>query len=76
MLILRYISISVNRFAHTLLIFARLNVVWTVDKTQNAKKAGDLPPETEIYNLFDGIVSFTKSHIRDEWIERNFHFQS
>ena len=23
---------------------------------------------TELYNLFDGIVSFTRSHIRDQWL--------
>ncbi len=50
------------------------NIVWTIDKAQKAKKVGDLPPETELYNLFDGIISFTKCHIRDAWIEKNLRF--
>lgn len=54
------------------------DVVWTLDKFGNKsnpiKKAGDIPPETEMYNLFDGIISFTESHIRDEWIDRTFKF--
>ncbi len=35
---------------------------------------GDLSPDTEVYNLFDGIISFTESHIRDPWLEQIFHF--
>lgn len=27
---------------------------------------------SELFNLFDGIVSFTKSHMRDEWLVRTF----
>jgi hypothetical protein len=50
------------------------DVVWALDKTGRVKKAKDLPPETEIYNLFDGIIAFTESHFRDEWIARIFQF--
>lgn len=50
------------------------DIVWTIDETGKAKKAGDLPQEKEIYNLFDGIITFTHSYVRDEWIERNFRF--
>ena len=50
------------------------DVVWTIDKTQKAKKVRDLPEDMNIYNLFDGIISFTQCHIRDEWIEENFVF--
>jgi hypothetical protein len=50
------------------------DIVWTIDESGRARKAGDLPPEAEVYNLFDGIISFTKSHIRDNWLERTFNF--
>lgn len=50
------------------------DIVWTLDETGKAKKAADLPPEKDIYNLFDGIITFTHSYVRDEWISRNFQF--
>lgn len=50
------------------------DIVWTLDETGKAKKVGDLPPEKEIYNLFDGIITFTQSHVRDDWIKQNFQF--
>lgn len=50
------------------------DIVWTLDETGKAKKAADLPPEKDIYNLFDGIITFTHSYVRDEWISRNFKF--
>jgi hypothetical protein len=50
------------------------DVIWTLDETGKAKKIADLPPEKEIYNLFDGIITFTQSHVRDDWISENFQF--
>jgi hypothetical protein len=50
------------------------DVVWTIDKTKTAKRVGDLPAEQEVYNLFDGIISFTESYARDEWIASTFKF--
>lgn len=50
------------------------DVVWTIDKTKKAKVVGDLPSSQEVYNLFDGIVSFTESYARDEWIAGTFKF--
>ncbi|KAF3887578.1 MULTISPECIES: alpha-amylase family protein [Nostocales] len=50
------------------------DIVWTLDTTGQAKKVGDLPLDREIYNLFDGIITFTQSHVRDEWIQQNFQF--
>ena len=29
----------------------------------------------ELYNLFDGIVSFTRTHIRDDWLSKTFDWQ-
>lgn len=50
------------------------DVVWVQDETRLAKTAGELPPGKLLYNLFDGILSFTRSHSRDEWISNAFKF--
>jgi hypothetical protein len=50
------------------------DVVWTLDENGTAKKVGDLPDERPIYNLFDGIISFTRNVARDEWIRDVFKF--
>lgn len=50
------------------------DVVWAQDETRLAKTAGELPPSKSLYNLFDGILSFTRSHSRDEWISDAFKF--
>lgn len=50
------------------------DIVWTVDKTKQAKNISHLPPETVLYNLFDGIIAFTEIYNRDEWIRKTFEF--
>ena len=50
------------------------NVVWTLDPTGSAQKVRDLPPEQEVYNLFDGIVTFTRNIVRNEWLKQTFLF--
>jgi len=50
------------------------DIVWTVDATGTAKTAKDLAPDAELFNLFDGIIAFTRNYARDEWIERQFQF--
>lgn len=50
------------------------DVVWLIDKSRKAKAVGDLPDDTHVYSLFDGIISFTESHIRDKWLTENFSF--
>ncbi len=50
------------------------DVIWAVDRFSSGTKAGALDPETPVYNLFDGILSFTRSDIRDEWIKEIFSF--
>ncbi len=50
------------------------DIVWTLDETGKAQQVADLPPEKNLYNLFDGIITFTHSYVRDEWIARNFQF--
>lgn len=50
------------------------DIVWTIDETGQAKTVADLPADQKIFNLFDGIITFTESHIRDEWINQKFRF--
>lgn len=46
------------------------DVIWTLDETGTAADWEDLPDGKPLYNLFDGIVSFTKSEIRDPEVAR------
>lgn len=50
------------------------NVVWALDPTGSAQKARDLPPDQELFNLFDGIVTFTRNIARNEWLKQTFRF--
>ena len=53
------------------------SIVWAFDEEGAAKTAGDLPPDTALYGLTDGIITFTESTMRDdEWIKRNFTFDA
>lgn len=45
------------------------DLIWTISKEKNIKVIGDLPPETPLYNLFDGIITFTESYVKDKWVE-------
>lgn len=37
------------------------DIVWTLDETGTAKRIADLPAQKDVYNLFDGIITFTKA---------------
>ena len=50
------------------------DVIWSLDKSCSVTRAQQLDPNTPIYNLFDGILSFTRSDIRDAWIADIFDF--
>lgn len=50
------------------------DIVWTKTSEKAITKAGQLPPEQDLYNLFDGIISFTENYARDSWITENFKF--
>ena len=50
------------------------DIVWTLDVSGNAKKASDLPPDQDIYNLCDGIVALTSTLSRDQWVRDLFTF--
>lgn len=44
------------------------DLIWTIAKEKGITTAGELRPDTPMYNLFDGIITFTKSYVRDSWI--------
>jgi hypothetical protein len=48
------------------------DIVWTNDTSGRAKNVKDLPAEQRVFNLFDGIIAFTKTYSRDEWIDDIF----
>lgn len=50
------------------------DIIWTKDETGNITKASQLAPDTEFYNLFDGIISLTQIVARDSWIKETFDF--
>lgn len=45
------------------------DIVWTISEEPFVSSWKDLPTDTPVYNLFDGIISLTKSDIRDPWIK-------
>ena len=45
------------------------DIVWTISKDIYMKSWSELPADTPVYNLFDGIISLTKSDVRDPWIK-------
>lgn len=50
------------------------DIIWTRDTRGQVKLAKHLPPDTELYNLFDGIITLTQLFARDEWIKNIFDF--
>jgi len=50
------------------------DIIWTKDESGNVTKAAQLDPDTEFYNLFDGIISLTQTVARDSWIKKTFDF--
>ena len=47
------------------------DLIWTIGNEKSIKIAGDLDPNTPMYNLFDGVVTFTDNYIRDPWLSDN-----
>jgi len=47
------------------------DLIWTIGDENNIKIAGDLDPNVPMYNLFDGIITFTDNYIRDPWLADN-----
>ncbi len=50
------------------------DIVWTNDLSGNARYVRDLPSDSRVYNLFDGIIALSQSHTRDPWLEELFVF--
>jgi hypothetical protein len=50
------------------------DIIWTRDESGNVTVAGDLPPDIELFNLFDGIISLTTVFARDKWLQELFTF--
>lgn len=51
------------------------DIVWTIDESREIRSWSEIDPKAPLYNLFDGIISFTESDIRDEEVTRLFSFQ-
>ena len=50
------------------------NVMWLESDKDDVINTGDLPDTTPVYNLFDGIVTFTECFTKDSWIKHIFNF--
>lgn len=47
------------------------DLIWTITDNKNVEFVKDLDPNLSMYNLFDGIITFTDNYIRDKWIMDN-----
>ena len=52
------------------------DVIWTKTQKFDVTTVKDLPKNTPITNLFDGIISFTSSTMRDPWLRKIFTFEN
>lgn len=50
------------------------NVMWLQSDLENVETIDDLPSGTPVHNLYDGIITFTKSYTRNEWLQQIFDF--
>lgn len=50
------------------------DIIWAIDHTRKIERADQISADMPIYNLFDGIIAFTRSDVRDEWIKEVFNF--
>lgn len=50
------------------------NVMWLISDLEDVATTDDLPPGTPVHNLYDGIITFTKSYTRDAWLQQIFDF--
>lgn len=44
------------------------DLIWTISEIEGITCAKELPPDQPVYNLFDGIITFTKVYSRDNWV--------
>ena len=45
------------------------DIIWT-----RAEQAKDLAPDSEFFNLFDGLIALTQTTARDPWVQKAFEF--
>ena len=50
------------------------DIIWTIDESRKIRSWSEINPDAPLYNLFDGIISFTESDIRDAEVTRLFNF--
>lgn len=50
------------------------DIMWLQSDLSDIKFSGQLPENTPVHNLFDGIVTFTKTFSRDRWIQKSLNF--
>lgn len=50
------------------------DIIWTIDRDRRVLSWSDLPEKAPLYNLFDGIIAFTGSDIRDPKVGELFNF--
>lgn len=48
------------------------DLIWTITEKRGISFAKELPQEQPVYNLFDGIITFTKVYSRDNWVSNLF----
>lgn len=50
------------------------DMIWTISEKKDIKTSNDLDSDTPMYNLFDGIITFTRQYVRDNWIQSTLSF--
>lgn len=50
------------------------DVMWLKTAQTDVATVDDLPAGTPLHNLYDGIITFTKSFTRDGWLQQIFDF--
>lgn len=50
------------------------DIIWTIDKSREVRSWSEVNDDIPLYNLFDGIISFTESDMRDDEVTRLFSF--
>jgi hypothetical protein len=46
------------------------DLIWTISEENDINFAKQLPPDQPMFNLFDGIITFTKVYSRDRWVSK------
>jgi len=50
------------------------NVMWFRSEAPTVHHTGELPSDTTVFNLFDGLIAFTEVRSRDAWLSSLFDF--